>query len=129
MGNNDDGLCCCCVGLAIGYLIWGGNAHGAELPKNQGNLEKSAITETSNGAIPQRDNFVLRQISRYQEEIGPKMKAAMGREDICRYEPSCSEYARQAVEAHGQVRGSLMAIGRLARCNPLSDGGYDPVKV
>ena len=55
------------------------------------------------------------------------MKAAVGREDICRYEPSCSEYAKQAVEKHGQIKGSLMAATRLARCNPLSKGGYDPV--
>jgi len=127
MSRDDSGLCCCCVGLAIGYMLWyGDHAHGTELKKLNNNLEGAVSTETSiNNPVP--SNFVLRQIHRYQEDIGPRMKAAVGREDICRYEPSCSEYAKQAVEKHGQIKGSLMAATRLARCNPLSKGGYDPV--
>ncbi|MBO0912418.1 MAG: membrane protein insertion efficiency factor YidD [Acidobacteria bacterium] len=45
----------------------------------------------------------------------------------CRYVPSCSEYAHDAIEEHGAVRGSLMAAWRLLRCNPLAKGGFDPV--
>lgn len=45
----------------------------------------------------------------------------------CRYVPTCSEYAMEAVELHGPVRGSLMALWRLLRCHPFSRGGYDPV--
>ena len=46
----------------------------------------------------------------------------------CKYHPSCSEYAVQALRRHGLVRGSVMAGWRLLRCNPWSRGGYDPVR-
>jgi hypothetical protein len=45
----------------------------------------------------------------------------------CRYEPTCSRYALEAVTDHGAVRGLILAAWRLLRCNPLSHGGYDPV--
>ena len=46
----------------------------------------------------------------------------------CKYEPSCSEYAIQAVRKHGIVKGSALAGWRLLRCNPWSHGGHDPVR-
>jgi len=45
----------------------------------------------------------------------------------CRYWPTCSEYAREAVEAHGAGRGSYLTLARLARCHPYGAGGVDPV--
>jgi hypothetical protein len=45
----------------------------------------------------------------------------------CRYYPSCSNYAVQALREHGAVRGLGLATWRLLRCNPFSNGGYDPV--
>jgi putative membrane protein insertion efficiency factor len=46
----------------------------------------------------------------------------------CRYEPTCSSYAIQAIERHGVARGLVLAAWRLLRCNPFSRGGYDPVE-
>jgi putative membrane protein insertion efficiency factor len=45
----------------------------------------------------------------------------------CRFEPSCSEYAIEALRAHGAVRGGGLAAWRILRCNPWNRGGYDPV--
>jgi uncharacterized protein len=47
---------------------------------------------------------------------------------VCKYEPTCSAYAEQAVRAHGPLRGLAMAVWRVLRCNPWSRGGYDPVE-
>jgi uncharacterized protein len=46
---------------------------------------------------------------------------------VCKYEPTCSHYAEQAIRTHGPLRGTLMAGWRVLRCNPWSRGGYDPV--
>jgi putative membrane protein insertion efficiency factor len=57
----------------------------------------------------------------YQRVVSPVLGPA------CRYEPSCSEYARQAIEKYGAARGAWMGMKRLARCHPFHKGGYDPV--
>lgn len=45
----------------------------------------------------------------------------------CKYEPSCSAYASNAIGTYGVVRGAMLAFWRVVRCNPFSKGGYDPV--
>ena len=57
----------------------------------------------------------------YKRLVSPFMPPA------CRFHPSCSEYAADAVEVHGALKGSVLAAGRLLRCNPWSAGGFDPV--
>jgi putative membrane protein insertion efficiency factor len=46
---------------------------------------------------------------------------------VCRFSPTCSEYARQAIDRYGAVRGSWLAFKRLMRCHPWHPGGHDPV--
>lgn len=46
---------------------------------------------------------------------------------VCRFYPTCSHYALEAIEVHGALWGSLLALWRFLRCNPLFRGGYDPV--
>jgi len=58
----------------------------------------------------------------YQAVISPWLPPS------CRFVPTCSEYARQAIERHGALRGSMLGLGRLLRCHPFHPGGYDPVK-
>lgn len=57
----------------------------------------------------------------YQKLISPLLPAA------CRYHPSCSTYAAEALELHGAAKGSLLAVWRLLRCHPWARGGLDPV--
>src|SRR4051812_46629666 len=45
----------------------------------------------------------------------------------CRFHPTCSSYAREAIVRHGPLRGTAYALGRIARCHPFCDGGHDPV--
>jgi len=58
----------------------------------------------------------------YQKYISPLKKPC------CRFYPSCSGYALEAIQKHGAFKGSLMAFWRILRCNPLCKGGYDPVR-
>lgn len=57
----------------------------------------------------------------YQVSLGQLLPPA------CRYFPSCSAYAIEAIEKHGAARGAWLAAKRIARCHPFRPGGYDPV--
>ncbi len=46
----------------------------------------------------------------------------------CKFEPTCSEYTKQAIEKYGVIKGSYKGLKRILRCNPFSKGGYDPLK-
>nr|WP_218587672.1 membrane protein insertion efficiency factor YidD [Selenomonas ruminantium] len=65
--------------------------------------------------------FLLLLIWGYQHVISPL------KPPTCRYFPTCSEYARQAIEKYGVRRGGWLAVKRILRCHPFHEGGYDPV--
>jgi len=46
----------------------------------------------------------------------------------CKFYPTCSEYTKQAIQKYGAIKGILLGIWRILRCNPFSKGGYDPLK-
>lgn len=48
--------------------------------------------------------------------------------NMCKHIPTCSNYAIDAIKEYGSIKGSILAIKRILRCNPLSSGGYDPVR-
>lgn len=66
--------------------------------------------------------LLISMIKFYKIALSPLKKAA-----TCKYYPTCSSYAIEAIEIHGVIKGSLLAIWRILRCNPFSKGGYDPV--
>ncbi|MFH1087975.1 MAG: membrane protein insertion efficiency factor YidD [Chloroflexota bacterium] len=65
--------------------------------------------------------LVLRMIRLYQATVSRVTSPA------CRYLPTCSEYAHEAIDKYGLVKGGSLTVKRLCRCHPLSAGGYDPV--
>jgi len=65
--------------------------------------------------------LILTLLRGYKWALSPFLPPA------CRYVPTCSEYAAEAIERHGAFRGSAMAIWRVLRCHPFVRGGYDPV--
>ena len=65
--------------------------------------------------------LAIAPIELYRRVVSPLLPAR------CKYEPSCSVYAAQAVREFGILRGLVLAGWRLLRCNPWSDGGFDPV--
>jgi len=65
--------------------------------------------------------LVLAGLRWYKRAVSPLMPPA------CRYTPTCSEYATEAIERHGLARGSFLALRRVLSCHPFARGGYDPV--
>ncbi len=65
--------------------------------------------------------LLMALIRGYRKYISPYLP------NSCRFTPSCSKYALEAIEKHGALVGSGLAIWRILRCNPFSKGGYDPV--
>jgi len=66
--------------------------------------------------------LLLAMIRCYQRFVSPLLPRT------CRFQPTCSEYAAQALRRYGAWRGLLLAAARLLRCHPFSPGGYDPVE-
>jgi putative membrane protein insertion efficiency factor len=66
-------------------------------------------------------------IRAYRVVLSPILHAIAGPGGGCRFHPSCSQYAEEAVKKHGPVKGLRLAAWRVLRCHPLSKGGHDPV--
>ena len=107
---------------------WKGNFSGTSDAWADGNVvgEREAaivtpptVERTSRAGFSSR--IVIALLTFYKRWISPLLPPA------CRFYPTCSEYAMQAVHRHGVFRGGRLAAWRLLRCNPFTRGGYDPV--
>jgi uncharacterized protein len=92
----------------------------------------TSILPSGGNRSPQGDDFERREPSRrvvaalapirfYQRFISPAFPRR------CKYHPTCSAYAVEAIQRYGILKGTVMAAWRILRCNPFSHGGYDPV--
>ena len=77
------------------------------------------LSDVTGALRPRR--LMIYAVRGYQVSISPLLPAT------CRYHPSCSNYAIEAFERHGALRGAWLSARRIARCNPFVAGGYDPV--
>lgn len=65
--------------------------------------------------------ILIKLIKVYQKYLSPLKRTC------CPYTPTCSKYGLEAIEKYGALKGGLLAVWRILRCNPFSKGGYDPV--
>lgn len=70
-------------------------------------------------------NFLILLIKIYKKILSP-IFSFLGVH--CKYYPTCSEYAKQAIEKYGVIKGCFLSLKRILKCNPFSKGGYDPLK-
>lgn len=71
-------------------------------------------------------NISLRLIRLYQAAISPLFVTLFG-SNLCKFTPTCSEYAYQAVQKYGILKGTGLGIKRIVRCHPFAKGGHDPL--
>lgn len=71
--------------------------------------------------VPLISQLLIAVLKAYRRWISPLLG------EHCRFVPSCSMYAAEAIETHGSRKGSWLALRRVGRCHPFCDGGYDPV--
>ena len=82
-------------------------------------LAAHAIPDPQGPAVATR--VLMAAVTGYRRFISPLLPPR------CRFEPSCSAYALEALQVHGAARGLWLAMARIARCHPFNPGGYDPV--
>ncbi|MBI5690013.1 MAG: membrane protein insertion efficiency factor YidD [Verrucomicrobia bacterium] len=76
-------------------------------------------------AVPER--ALLFALRVYQRTVSPVLPVITLGACACRFSPTCSHYAAEAIRTHGAATGVLLALSRLVRCTPLHPGGFDPV--
>lgn len=69
--------------------------------------------------------FLIGLINWYQKHVSVWLSC---KNVNCKFYPTCSEYTKQAIEKYGALKGTILGIWRIIRCNPFSRGGYDPLK-
>lgn len=104
----------CCAALVLLAL-----SQNCSASKLEAKVANSELPKTLKGKM-------IRQIDVYQKYTAPELEEKYGH--FCKFNPGCSEYAKQAIQKYGPYLGTIKAAVRLARCNPVSKGGYDPVK-
>ena len=113
-----NGACCCCLGsiaAVVGaYALTSALSGSKEKEKGNGVSQFFSLKERA-----------ISKIKWYQKEISPKIRVRLG--NVCKYYPSCSQYAVDAINKKGFFLGIIFAIWRLFRCNPWSKGGIDTV--
>lgn len=92
-----------------------------EADSSSGGDAVSVQTEVKARSASAFSRILLTLLRMYQVFLSPFFGGA------CKYEPSCSKYAYEAVERYGGARGAALALKRLLRCRPFTQGGYDPV--
>lgn len=90
-------------------------------------MSSESLYNSDGERLPEPRGFVagglVKIVRLYQKRLSPlKMYSS------CRFTPTCSAYAVEAIAKHGAAKGSLMAMARLAKCGPWHPGGYDPVR-
>ena len=84
-----------------------------------GRTDQESALEKRPASLPARAGLAL--VRFYQQAISPMFPPS------CRYQPSCSEYTKIAIQKYGLARGSWMGLKRVLRCHPFHPGGHDPV--
>lgn len=100
---------CCCRRFPVGINV--------EVIRDEMNRQH----ENQHGTSSLASKILLALIAFYQRHISSGLPAR------CRFYPTCSAYAAEAIRRHGAIRGSAFALWRILRCNPFCKGGYDPV--
>lgn len=78
----------------------------------------AASNDSGSGPV---ERALLLAVEAYRVTLSPLLGG------LCRFEPSCSRYAEEAIRRHGALAGTRLAVGRLLRCQPFAQGGHDPV--
>lgn len=85
-------------------------------------MNRRAVSATEARPVVRLPSRLLAAVIRgYQRFVSPAFPPS------CRFHPSCSQYALEAITRHGALKGSWLAVRRLARCHPFHPGGFDPV--
>ena len=100
------------------------NRVGISVSKKVGN---SVVRHHLTRLIREREVAHMKRILLWMIRFYRKYLSKMKRYNTCKYYPTCSQYALEAIEKYGALKGGVLAIWRVLRCNPFSKGGYDPV--